>query len=110
MRAANCSNFLTIPQDPIYTANTPNRDWVVALRGSEREQATADLRHLLITGLCAGLGGRYGDALDTNLDRILSDALVEIDRSLEKIPGDRRFTSWALKTAVHLGIGILRQR
>lgn len=83
-----------------------NREWLDALRGSEREDALADLRALLVRGLRRALP----DVPEQSLEDFAQEALLKILAGLDSFRGESRFTTWAFKIAIHEAFTELRRR
>lgn len=83
-----------------------NDEWLTTLQGAEQEQALADLRTFLVRGLRRALP----DVPPQNLEDFAQDALVKILDGLNSFRGDSRFTTWALKIAIHVAYTELRRR
>lgn len=87
-----------------------NEQWLAALRGLKRDQTLADLRAILVRGLRAALGRSTDGAADASIEDFVQEALVKIVRNLDSFRGESRFTTWALKIAVHVAFTELRRR
>lgn len=87
-----------------------NKQWVIALRGSGRDEAIADLRALLVRGLRAALGGPRGGVSDAAIEDFAQDALIKILDNLDSFRGESRFTTWSQKIAVRVAFTELRRK
>ena len=87
-----------------------NDNWVQRLQGdeSERDQAIAELRGVLVRGLSKSLSTRYGVGIQA--EDVVQDALIKIMASLDEFEGRSRFTTWAMTIATRVGISELRRR
>jgi RNA polymerase sigma-70 factor, ECF subfamily len=64
-----------------------NEQWVTDLRGSNPDEALADLYDLLVRGLRAGLGS-YGGAVDANVEEFAQEALIKVTENLDSFRGE----------------------
>ena len=87
-----------------------NEQWLVALRGPDRESALKDLRVILVLGLGRALGGRSGDVSGAAIEDFAQEALVKILQNLDSFRGESRFTTWAQKIAVRVAFTELRRK
>jgi RNA polymerase sigma-70 factor (ECF subfamily) len=87
-----------------------NEQWLAALRGSERDEAIADLRALLVRGLGAALRGRRVRTSGASVEDFAQEALIKILDNLDSFRGESRFTTWAQKVAVRVAFTELRRR
>jgi RNA polymerase sigma-70 factor (ECF subfamily) len=92
-----------------------NQDWLIALKspGSEREQALAELRTLLVRGLHYALSGwrrTAGRELEALAEDFCQEALLRILDNLDSFEGRSRFTTWAHKIAVRVALTELRRK
>ena len=87
---------------------TEKDDWIERLSsaGSERDDAIAELRGILIRGLTRSLSQKYGTGIHP--DDVVQDALMKILASLDSFEGRSRFTTWALTIATRIGLSKLR--
>jgi RNA polymerase sigma-70 factor (ECF subfamily) len=83
-----------------------NDEWLTTLQGAEQGEAVSDLRTFLVRGLHRALP----DVPQQNLEDFAQDALVKILDGLDSFRGDSRFTTWALKIAIHVAYTELRRR
>jgi RNA polymerase sigma-70 factor (ECF subfamily) len=83
-----------------------NQEWLDALRGPGREDALSDLRMLLVRGLRRALP----DMPEQNLEDFVQEALLKTLAGLDSFRGESRFTTWALKIAIHEAFSELRRR
>ena len=86
-----------------------NQEWLADLRGPGREEALADLRHILLTGLGYTLAG-YGNIQDDDLEDFVQEALLRVMAKLDTFRGESRFTTWAQKIAVRVALSELRRK
>jgi RNA polymerase sigma-70 factor (ECF subfamily) len=83
-----------------------NQEWMDALRGPGRDDALADLRILLVRGLCRALP----DVPEQSREDFAQEALLKILAGLDSFRGESRFTTWAFKIAIHEAFTELRRR
>jgi RNA polymerase sigma-70 factor (ECF subfamily) len=86
-----------------------NEQWLTELRGSNPNEALADLYDLLVRGLRAALGGRAG-GLDANIEDFAQEALMKIVSNLDSFRGESHFTTWAMKIAMNVALTELKRR
>ena len=86
-----------------------NEQWLAELRGSNPDEALADLYDLLVRGLSAALGGR-ADGVDANIGDFAQEALIKIVSNLDSFRGESRFTTWAQKIAMNVALTELKRR
>lgn len=86
-----------------------NEEWLVALRGPERDEAIADLRTVIVRGLKVTFGGRVRGLNETAED-FAQDALIRVLNNLDSFRGESRFTTWAQRVAVRVAYTELRRR
>ena len=86
-----------------------NEEWLVELRGPERDRALSDLRTLLVRGLGYAMADRPSVA-EADLEDFAQEALVKILAGLDTFRGESRFTTWAQKIAVYVALTELRRR
>jgi RNA polymerase sigma-70 factor, ECF subfamily len=88
-----------------------NKQWISDLSqtGSQRDNALADLRLLLLRGLRYALLSR-SDVDEALLEDLVQEALLKILDKLDTFRGESRFTTWAQKIAVNLAFSELRRR
>jgi RNA polymerase sigma-70 factor, ECF subfamily len=87
-----------------------NDEWLAALRGPKRDDALAELRVLLVSGLRAALRGRTSTAVEPSIEDFVQDALVKILDNLHSFRGESRFTTWAHKICVRTAFAETRRR
>ncbi len=87
-----------------------NEQWLVELRGPERDQALADLRAVLVRGLRVALAGRVRQGLNEAAEDFAQEALIKIMSNLDTFRGESRFTTWAQKIAVMTASTELRRK
>jgi RNA polymerase sigma-70 factor, ECF subfamily len=85
-----------------------NDQWLVALRGPEKEVALAELRVLLVRGLRAAMRGGSG-GVEPAVEDFAQDALIKILANLHSFRGECRFTVWAQKIAVRTAFAETRR-
>jgi RNA polymerase sigma-70 factor (ECF subfamily) len=86
-----------------------NQEWLTDLRGPERDEALADLRAFLVRGLGYAFASR-SDVDEAILEDFAQDALLKILAALDTFRGESKFTTWAQKIAVRVGLTELRRR
>src|SRR3712207_1420789 len=86
-----------------------NEQWLAELRGTNPDEALADLYDLLMRGLRAALGGR-ADGVDANVEDFAQEALIKIVSNLDSFRGESRFTTWAKKIAMNVALTELKRR
>jgi RNA polymerase sigma-70 factor (ECF subfamily) len=86
-----------------------NQEWLADLRGSQRDEALADLRAFLVRGLRYALASR-SDVDDEIIEDFVQDALLKILDNLDSFRGESKFTTWAQKIAVNVSFTELRRR
>lgn len=88
-----------------------NSEWLTDLRGSEQNQAIADLREVLVRGLTYALSNRLNAAdLNALVEDFVQDALLRILDKLDTFRGESLFTTWAQKIAVRVAFTELRRQ
>jgi RNA polymerase sigma-70 factor (ECF subfamily) len=92
-----------------------NEEWLVALGtpGPNRDDALADLRVILNTGLHRGLLGRVDTSapeFDSMAEDFVQDSLLKILDKLQTFAGRSKFTTWAHKITVHIALTELRRK
>lgn len=92
-----------------------NAEWISALTstGEAREEALADLRDILVSGLRRGLGAwlePYSPQLTSLAEEASQEALVRILAKLDTFEGRSRFTTWAYKVAIRIALTELRRK
>jgi RNA polymerase sigma factor (sigma-70 family) len=86
-----------------------NEQWLADLRGSNPDEALADLYDLLVRGLRVVLSN-YGSGVDVNVEDFAQEALIKITDNLDSFRGESRFTTWAQKIAMNVALTELRRR
>jgi RNA polymerase sigma-70 factor (ECF subfamily) len=86
-----------------------NEQWLTDLRGSNPDEALADLYDLLVRGLKAGLGN-YGGGVEANAEDFAQEALIKVTVNLDSFRGESRFTTWAQKIAMNVALTELKRR
>ncbi len=89
-------------------AERTNEEWLAALRGSQRDEALADLRAILLRGLGYALADH--GVREADLEDFVQEALLRILEGLDSFRGESRFTTWAQKIAVRVSFTELRRR
>lgn len=87
-----------------------NQEWLADLRGPEAAQAIEDLRLILLRGLRASLGSKIRRDLDFVVEDFVQDALLKVLDNVDSFRGESKFTTWALKIAIHVAYTELRRR
>lgn len=92
-----------------------NEQWIIELKtpGPVQEAALADLRVTLKKGLQRGLIGQVdtnAPEFDTLADDFVQEALLKILDNLDSFAGRSRFTTWAHKITVNVGLTELRRK
>lgn len=92
-----------------------NEQWLIELRtaGPAQDTALADLRVILKNGLQRGLIGQVdtnAPEFDTMADDFVQEALLKILDNLDSFAGRSRFTTWAHKITVNVGLTELRRK
>lgn len=92
-----------------------NEEWLAALgtAGPNRDDALADLRVILNTGLRRGLLGRVNTSapeFDSMAEDFVQDSLLKILEKLQTFAGLSQFTTWAHKITVHIALTELRRK
>ena len=109
MLAETCYEINRTPTNAVHTPRTPAETWLSALQGENWAIARQDLRVILLQGLCACLKDRRPEITGQQLDQIVERSLDRVLDRLERFPGRRRFTSWALKIAVRTALSFPQQ-
>ncbi|HSH05141.1 MAG TPA: sigma-70 family RNA polymerase sigma factor [Anaerolineae bacterium] len=92
-----------------------NDQWLADLHPNNpnRDTAIADLRQILLTGLPYALSGwvqTLGPQFDALAEDFVQDALLKILDNLDSFRGDSKFTTWAHKITVRVGLTELRRK
>ncbi len=87
-----------------------NEAWLADLQGPDSAEAIQDLRDILLRGLRAALGSKIRRDLDFVLEDFVQDALLKVLDNVETFRGESKFTTWALKIAIHVAYTELRRR
>jgi RNA polymerase sigma-70 factor (ECF subfamily) len=85
-----------------------NEQWMTALQGSERDEAIADLRTLLVRGLRSALNRR--GVSDAAIEDFVQEALMKVLDNLDSFRGESHFTTWSQKIAVRVAFTELRRK
>ncbi len=86
-----------------------NEEWLVALRGPERDKAIRDLRAVIVRGLKVNFAGRVR-GLDETAEDFAQDALIKVLNNLDSFRGESRFTTWVQRIAVRVAYTELRRK
>jgi RNA polymerase sigma-70 factor, ECF subfamily len=78
------------------------------LRGTNPDEALADLYDLLVRGLRAAFGG-YRGGVEANFGDFAQEALIRITDNLDSFRGESRFTTWAQKIAMNVAFTELKR-
>lgn len=87
-----------------------NEEWLADLRGPGSAAAIEDLREIVLRGLRAALATRVRRDLDFVVEDFVQDAMLKILDNLDTFRGESKFTTWALKIAIHVAYSELRRR
>ena len=87
-----------------------NDEWLADLQGSDSAQAIEDLRDVLLRGLRVSLSSKIHRDLDFVLEDFVQDALLKVLDNVHSFRGESKFTTWALKIAIHVAYTELRRR
>jgi RNA polymerase sigma-70 factor (ECF subfamily) len=87
-----------------------NEEWLADLQSPDSAQAIEDLREIVLRGLRAALATRIRRDLDFVVEDFVQDALLKILDNLPSFRGESKFTTWALKIAIHVAYTELRRR
>ncbi len=85
-----------------------NQQWLAELRGTNPDEALADLYDLLVRGLRAAFGS-YGGGVEANFGDFAQEALIRITGNLDSFRGESRFTTWAQKIAMNVALTELKR-
>lgn len=85
-------------------------NWVSRLKSDDdqRDQALAELRGILMSGLRATCRGRYGNKIQA--DDVVQEALMKVLDKLDTFEGRSKFTTWAMTIAVRIAISEMRRK
>jgi RNA polymerase sigma-70 factor (ECF subfamily) len=86
-----------------------NDQWLADLRGSEKDEALADLRALLVEGLKAALRGGTGAVVESSVEDFAQEALIKVLDNLDSFRGESRFTTWAHRICVRTAFAEMRR-
>lgn len=86
-----------------------NEEWLVGLRGPERDRVIGDLRAVIVRGLKVTFAERVR-GLDETAEDLAQDALIRILNNLDSFRGESRFTTWAQRITVRVAYTELRRR
>lgn len=92
-----------------HLAQRTNEEWVKALSDPVSDGAIKDLRKILLVGLRASLSNRITTDLDSITEDFAQEALQNIRKNIHTFRGESKFTSWAMKFAVHVAIAEMRR-
>jgi RNA polymerase sigma-70 factor (ECF subfamily) len=87
-----------------------NEAWLADLQGPDSAKAIEDLREIVLRGLRAALSTRIRRDLDFVVEDFVQEALLKILDNLASFRGESKFTTWALKIAIHVAYTELRRR
>lgn len=87
-----------------------SQEWLDDLQGENSAQAIEDLREVLLRGLRAALSARIRQDIGFVLEDFVQDALLKILDNLHTFRGESKFTTWALKIAIHVAYSELRRQ
>jgi RNA polymerase sigma-70 factor (ECF subfamily) len=92
-----------------------NQQWLEQLRstGPDQEQALADLREIVASGLPFSLSKwlRPSDPLfDALVEEVAQNTLIRVLESLDSFEGRSKFTTWVHKIAVRIALTELRRK
>ena len=87
-----------------------NEEWLSDLRGDDKDQAIADLRHLLKRGLIYALASRIKTDLEHQVEDFVQDAILRILDKMDTFRGESKFTTWAQKIAVRVAFTEMRRK
>ncbi|HUF38404.1 MAG TPA: sigma-70 family RNA polymerase sigma factor [Anaerolineales bacterium] len=87
-----------------------NEAWLADLRGPDSAFAIEDLREIVLRGLRAALAARIRRDLDFVVEDFVQEALLKILDNVDSFRGESKFTTWALKIAIHVAYSELRRR
>ena len=88
-----------------------NEQWLQQLNrpGPDQEDALADLYGILVRGLGYALS-KYKNITPADLQDFAQDATLKVLDGLDSFRGESRFSTWAVKIAVHTAFTELRRR
>lgn len=87
-----------------------NEEWLSDLQGPDAAGAIEDLRGIILRGLRGALATRIRRDLDFVVEDFVQDSLMKILDHLPTFRGESKFTTWALKIAIHVAYTELRRR
>ncbi len=92
-----------------------NAEWLDALRseGNRYDRALEELRKILVRGLRSSLAGKtksVGREFDALVEDFAQEALIRILDNLDSFRGESKFTTWAMKIGVRIGLTELRRK
>jgi RNA polymerase sigma-70 factor (ECF subfamily) len=92
-----------------------NEEWLSDLRsdGDPREQALADLRSVIVSGLAFALSNWLSPsdpAFAPLAEEVAQETLLRVQSRLDTFEGRSQFTTWVHKIAVHIALSELRRR
>jgi len=92
-------------------AERNNEQWLQDLHqaGPVQQRALDDLRALLVRGLGYALS-KYKNVTPADLQDFAQDATLKVLDGLDSFRGESRFSTWAVKIAVHTAFTELRRR
>jgi len=87
-----------------------DEEWVKLLRRPPDEKAIHELREILRRGLINALASRIKRDREQIAEDYVQEALLKILDNLESYRYEARFTSWAMKIAIHEALTDLRRK
>jgi RNA polymerase sigma-70 factor (ECF subfamily) len=85
-----------------------NEEWITALSDPVSDDALTDLGNILICGLRSTLSSRITTDLDSITEDFSQEALKKICKNIHTFRGESKFTTWAMKIAIHVAYTELR--
>jgi RNA polymerase sigma-70 factor (ECF subfamily) len=87
-----------------------NEQWLEALDGGPHfDLAISTLREILVRGLRYALSKNIDRELDQVVEDFAQDAILKIMEKKDTFRGEARFTTWAQKVAIRVGLSELRR-
>lgn len=96
-------------------AKRTNEEWIADLTsdGFTRDDAIEELRTILVRGLRHGLASKvntYGPEFEPLVEDFAQEAILKVLNKIDSFEGRSKFTTWAHKIAVHVGLTELRRK
>jgi uncharacterized protein YqgV (UPF0045/DUF77 family) len=91
-----------------HLAQRTNEEWTTALSDPVSDDAIKDLRKILLAGLRASLSDRITTDLDSFTEDFAQEAQQKICKNIHTFRGESKFTTWAMKFAVHAAFAEMR--